>query len=134
MCIRDRPSSYRKSSTAYQSYLRDLPNAWEQTHFLSGYPGKDVVMARRAGNTWYIAGINGELSIKQLEFSLDFLTSTYHRDLAKSAILISDSDKPNKFNSRSFELGAATKLRIKVAPAGGFVMIIKLDQEAEPAR
>ena len=132
--LADKPSSYRKSSSAYQSYLRELPNAWEQTHFLSGYPGKDVVMARRAANTWYIAGINGELSIKQLEFSLDFLTSSYHRDLAKSAILISDSNKPSKFNSRNFELGAATKLRIKVAPAGGFVMIIKLDQDAEPAR
>jgi len=128
--LADDPLSYRKASGAYQDFLRNLPSSWEQTKFLSGYPGKDIVIARRSENTWYVAGINGERNIKQLEIQLDFLPSAFHRDLAKSATLISDADDPKSFNSRAFELGAASKLRVKVAPAGGFVMMIKLDQEA----
>lgn len=123
----DNAKSYRQTNSIYRDYLSNLPTAWEQTRFLSGYPGKDIVLARRSGNTWYVAGINGEQNLKHLEFSLDFLSSAFHRDLAKSAILISDANNPNDFNAREFELGAASKLKIKVAPAGGFVMIIKLD-------
>ena len=128
--LADDPASYRKAGGAYQEFLQNLPSSWEQTKLLSGYPGKDIVIARRAGNTWYVAGINGERTIKQLEVQLDFLPSSFHRDLAKSATLISDANNPKNFNSRAFELGASSKLRVKVAPAGGFVMMIKLDQEA----
>ena len=125
----DKPSSYRKLNGSYKEYLKNLPAAWDETHFLSGYPGKDIVIARRSANTWYVAGINGEMDTKQLEFSLDFLSSNLHRDLAKSAILISDANTPTEFNIGNFEIGAASRLSITVAPAGGFVMIIRLDQD-----
>ena len=125
------PISYRSANADYQDYLTDLPTSWEQSQFLGGYPGKDIVMARRSGNHWYIAGINAEDNIKQLEFNLDFLSTAYHRDLAKTATLISDGKTANEFSSQSFKLGASRKFRVKVNPAGGFVMIIKLDQDAQ---
>lgn len=41
-------------------WLRDLPATWDETRMLGGYPGEYVVMARRKGEDWFLAGINGQ--------------------------------------------------------------------------
>ena len=33
--------------------------AWDETKFIAGYPGKYAVVARRHGDKWYVAGLNG---------------------------------------------------------------------------
>ena len=40
--------------------LRELPRHWDEVRFLDGEPGKFVVLARRAGKQWFIAGINAD--------------------------------------------------------------------------
>ena len=42
--------------------MKTLPYTWDDVKFIDGYPGKYVVLARRKGKVWYIAGINGENS------------------------------------------------------------------------
>ena len=55
------------------SYFKSVPTVWGETRLLSGYPGRDVVMARRSGNTWYVAGINGEAVEKDIILNLSTL-------------------------------------------------------------
>lgn len=57
--IADRPESILAQPQAVQSFLGNLPTAWDDTRLLGGYPGKLAVVARRKGDTVYIAGING---------------------------------------------------------------------------
>ena len=57
--LADRPESYYAQPTAVQEFLSSLPASWDDTRLLAGYPGKYVVIARRKGDTWYVAGING---------------------------------------------------------------------------
>ena len=57
--LADRPSSLLAQPKEVQQFFGHLPAAWDETRLLSGYPGKSVVMARRKGSTWYVAGING---------------------------------------------------------------------------
>eukprot|EP01035_Chromulina_nebulosa_P043619 gene43619-59077_t len=45
--LADRPEGYHTLPDAAKAFLRDLPNAWNDTKLLDGYPGRDVVMARR---------------------------------------------------------------------------------------
>ena len=40
------------------------------SYFIDGYPGKYVVLARKTGGVWYIAGINGEHSPHTITFDL----------------------------------------------------------------
>ncbi len=55
----DRPSVYYGLPEQVKQFLSALPTAWDDTKLLAGYPGTEVVMARRKGDVWYIAGING---------------------------------------------------------------------------
>ena len=57
--LADRPESYLAQPEAVQQLLGSLPTVWDETRLVAGYPGESVVLARRAGATWYIAGING---------------------------------------------------------------------------
>ena len=57
--LADRPESFLAQPQAVQQFLGNLPVAWDETRLVSGYPGHHAVIARRAGTTWYIAGING---------------------------------------------------------------------------
>lgn len=57
--LADRPSSYLSQPQEVQDFLSDLPTVWDETHLVSGDPGHHAVLARRSGDTWYIAGING---------------------------------------------------------------------------
>lgn len=54
--------------------MSTMPTVWDETRLLSGYPGESVVMARRNGDTWYIAGINGKDEPQMLTFDASFLS------------------------------------------------------------
>jgi hypothetical protein len=50
-------------------FMREVPTSWDKVRFIDGYPGKYLVMARRHGDTWYVAAINAEP--QNLVISLD---------------------------------------------------------------
>ena len=64
--LADKPESFLAQPQEVQDFLSHLPSVWDETRFASGYPGESVVIARRSGNTWYIAGINGTDEEKDL--------------------------------------------------------------------
>ena len=69
-----------------QQFLRDVPARWDDVQFIDGYPGKYLVLARKAGNKWYIAGINNESGVKTVILNtLPF---------GKKATVISNGDIP----------------------------------------
>ncbi len=39
-------------------FMKTVPTEWDELRFIDGYPGSSVIMARRAGNKWYVAGVN----------------------------------------------------------------------------
>ena len=57
--LADRPESFLSQPAEIRQFLSTLPAAWDDTRFVCGYPGEYAVLARRSGDTWYLAGING---------------------------------------------------------------------------
>jgi alpha-glucosidase len=37
-------------------FIKDVPATWDETRVLDGLPGKDVIIARRLGEQWFLAG------------------------------------------------------------------------------
>ena len=96
-----------------KDYLRILPVQWDESRFLQGFPGKFVVIARRAGERWYVAGINAEDQPKQLKLDLSFIqTADGHA--------IFDGDSPREFRQISIHPG---EQEVTLLPGTGFVMI-----------
>ena len=44
---------------------------WDETRFVDGYPGKYVVLARRQGDTWYLAAVNAGKEPLKLKLDLE---------------------------------------------------------------
>ena len=41
-------------------FMKQVPTTWDEVKFIDGYPGKYVIMARRSGSKWYVAGVNAD--------------------------------------------------------------------------
>ncbi|MEU7003640.1 glycoside hydrolase family 97 catalytic domain-containing protein [Nonomuraea sp. NPDC046570] len=66
----DSPESYRRQPKGVREVLRAVPAAWDETVGLAGEPGDHIVLARRAGGTWWLAGINGLAPRTEAELGL----------------------------------------------------------------
>lgn len=56
-------------------FMKEVPTVWDEVRLLDGYPGKYVLLARRVGAKWYIAGINAENKTLKTKLKLDMLTA-----------------------------------------------------------
>ncbi len=57
-------------------FLREVPTTWDETRFVDGFPGENVILARRNGDKWYIAAANAidnplEFQVKDILEALD---------------------------------------------------------------
>lgn len=77
--------------------FKNLPAAWDDTHFIDGFPGKFMTLARRSGDTWFASSITNQA--RDAEIPLDFLDTgrnyhaTIYRDGADRMDLIVDYQK-----------------------------------------
>ena len=69
-CVAIYPNNLQDVPQFELDFLKQLPTTWDETRFLDGYPTKYVVLARRTGDKWYVAGMNGTQQAKTLQLSL----------------------------------------------------------------
>ena len=110
--LADRPESYLSQPREVQQFFGQLPSVWDETRFVSGYPGESVVLARRRGDTWYVAGINGTDQEKTLSVSLGFVKG-------ETITLFADG------NPWLISSPAKLPTQITCRPRGGFVMVVR---------
>ena len=113
--LADRPESFLAQPKEVQDFLGQLPTVWDETRYVSGYPGESAVLARRSGNTWYVAGINGKDTPQILKTNLSFI--------GKGSVQMFADDA-----SGNWQISTISKLpsQIECQPRGGFVMKIIL--------
>lgn len=117
----DKPESYLSQPKEVLNFMNALPTVWDETLLLSGYPGEDVVIARRNGNKWYIAGINGKDEEKTITIDWSFLSG-----VKDSTTIYQDGkskEKPWKITKGTTK--SLPKL-MTLLPRGGFTAIITL--------
>ena len=112
--LADSPESFLAQPKEVQQFLGEIPTVWDETRLVSGYPGESVVLARRHGSTWYVAGLNGRDEAQTLTFDLSFIP-------AKQVQVFSDTaEKPWDITTRNIP-----PTQITCQPRGGFVYVIK---------
>ncbi len=98
----------------FLDFLKELPTTWDETVFIDGYPGKFAVLARRHDETWYVAGVNAEKSVKKIKLQLPMLAG-------KTVNLFSDDKKKESF-SKEIKIPSSGKISVEIQPKGGFVI------------
>ena len=116
--LADKPESYFAQPQEVQDFLSHLPSVWDETRFVSGYPGESAVIARRSGSTWYIAGINGTDEDKELPL------------LSRRGQGWSDQPQITAFldaGEHQWQIQTFTQLPATVTcrPRGGFVYVVR---------
>jgi hypothetical protein len=112
--LADKPESYLSQPVEVQQFLAHLPTVWDETRFVSGYPGECAVLARRSGKKWYVAGINGCDETQTLQLPLAFLP--------KGSVTLYTDGTP-----WSITYPMAIPSEIVCKPRGGFVIVVEPD-------
>ena len=127
--LADRPESFLAQPQEVQAFLGQLPSVWDETRFVSGYPGESAVLARRSGDTWYVAGINGTNEPKALSVPLGFVKGRKHRaTLFADGEIVSDKQRATlKTTAEPWAISTVNEMPTVVPckPRGGFVLVLR---------
>jgi alpha-glucosidase len=125
--LADSPSNYRREAESL-AFLAGVPTEWDETKVLSAAIGEHILVARRSGTAWYVGAMTN-WSARDLEVPLSFLgegpstalgAGTWEADIFR--------DGPNAdraavdYAREKRAVGASDRLRIHLAPGGGFVI------------
>ena len=108
------PEGMARAPQYVRDFLKAVPSVWDDVKLIDGFPGKYVVLARRAGDVWYVAGINAEKAPRSLSLDLGSLA-------VRHGTLITDGHGGNLSFERE-AVSADKPLEITLAPRGGFVL------------
>lgn len=121
--LADKPESYLAQPQTVQDFLTDLPTVWDETRYISGYPGESCVLARRSGDAWFIAGINGKDEPQSLTADLKGIIEN-----GKSVTTFQDTgdpDQPWDIMTGGSSNSLPESQIFNCQPRGGFVMVIR---------
>jgi hypothetical protein len=116
----DRPEGYDQLPDAAKTFLKNVPTAWDDTKLVDGYPGKDVVIARRKSNTWYVGGVNGEVKEKTKSLKFDFLPKGSKFKLT----LITDGQHDKDFSIQYMVVDKTSTTNVRLLRRGGFAALL----------
>ncbi len=117
----DGAASYRSLPAEPKEFLKKVPVTWDDTRFVDGYPGRFAVLARRHGETWYLAGINGEDAPRELAFK----PGNWLPGGSYKLTTIADGENARQFKSDSVGYEAGQAIAVKLLPRGGFVAVLE---------
>lgn len=96
-------------------FMKQVPTTWDETRFIDGYPGRYIVLARRHGNTWYIAAVNATAEPLKLKLDLPVL--------AGQEVSLYSDDKKMQPQLKLQKIKTDGSLQLTVQPQGGAVIV-----------
>ncbi len=111
------PNNLTDSPSWAIDFMKEVPTTWDEVRFIDGYPGKYVILARRHGDKWYIAGVNAQKETLKLKVNLPMFSN------GEKVRLFSD-DKALQGGVKQIEIGKKQELQLAI-PCNGGVLITK---------
>ena len=118
--LADRPEGYYALPDAAKAFLRNLPNAWDDTKLMDGYPGRGATIARRKGKSWYVGGINAGQRELSKKLPLRFLTE----GVTYKMTLLADGKHDKDFAITYLVVDSKSIVDIRLLGRGGFAASI----------
>ena len=115
----DQPEFFESLPPQALQVFRDAPARWDETKCLIGEPGRVAVFARRSGESWFIAGINGTGDAMPVNLDLSRFGEFHHR------LMIAEGENAN-MEVNAAPLENSDQWKHEMPPRGGF--ILRLDR------
>jgi alpha-glucosidase len=120
-CVCDHPNHYRNQPGA--DFLRIVPTVWDETRVLDGEVARHLVIARRAGDRWFLGALT-DTNEREIPVRLDFLTKgkwtlRLWKDAADSGI------EAEHIVTEEREVAPGDTLKIQMAPSGGCAAVLQ---------
>ena len=123
--LADSPTNY-EDDEPYTQYIASLPTVFDETRILQGKMGEYIVTARRLGDTWYIAGqTNWDARDLTIDFSFLPEGKNYKAHLLTDGINAHHDAEDYRLNT--MDCTSTTQQAIHLAPGGGFVIKLKIE-------
>ena len=123
----DVPEHYEQYMDAFQ-FIKEVAVDWDESRYLLAEPGDMIVIARRAKGSaeWFVGGVTDE-NRRTAEFSFDFLDpeKSYVATLYADAPDANYRTNPEAYTIRTGKVTAKSKLKVEMAPGGGFALSIR---------
>ncbi len=110
------PNNLEDAPAICMDFLRKVPTTWDETLFIDGYPGKSIVMARRHGQQWYIAGVTASKEAETFELSLPMLSKG-------DVVTVYSDAKDREPQKKEMKISNPKKVKITTQGDGGFVIV-----------
>jgi len=120
LCFGGHPKDYLANPA--KDVVEAIPSVWDETRVLPGSePGKLVAEARRSGDRWFVAVINGG-SEASVDIPLDFLA----KGIWQATKLLDVKNHPDAWDRETVEATPADHIKLTLSPRGGFVARIQI--------
>lgn len=123
----DVPENYARFADAFQ-FIKDVAVDWDDSKYLEAEPGRYVTVARKAKgrNDWFVGCTSSEHGHASA-LSLDFLDAgkKYVATVYADAQGADYKTNPQAYTIRKGWVNAATVLKLKAAPGGGYAISIR---------
>ncbi len=119
----DSPSNYTREPEC-TDFIASIPTVWDETVILDGKMGDYIVTARRSGDTWYIGGLT-DWTPRDIEVDLSFLPQGKTFDADVFADGVNAHRKGIDYKRTHSKVDASSRMKLHLAPGGGFAAVIK---------
>ncbi|WP_188463238.1 glycoside hydrolase family 97 catalytic domain-containing protein [Marivirga lumbricoides] len=110
------PNNLEDTPEYQLDFLREVPTTWDETVFIDGFPGKYVILARRNGDKWYIAGINAQKETLKIKAKIPMINAG-----AELKVYEDGRKSGNKLKTMKHKKNQEIEL---IMPANGGVIIV----------
>lgn len=109
------PNNLTDAPAVALDFMKKVPTTWDDTKYIAGYPGRYAVVARRHGDTWYVAGVSNLEKPLKLELDLPMFAK------GEKVKMVNDNKKGEPVETE-LTVKNPSKVVIILNPSSGFVI------------
>lgn len=124
--LADSPSNYKRNQEC-TTFIAGVPVTWDETRVIAAKTGDYILIARRKGQTWYLASMT-DWDGRTLEADISFLPKGDYRMEVFSDGINADHHGED-YKHKMMDIVSPGVLKISMAPGGGWVSRITRSNE-----
>ena len=110
------PNNLRDAPEWAIGFMKEVPTTWDEVRFIDGYPGKYVVMARRHGDKWYVAGVNAQKETVKLKIALPMF-------MPGDQVRVFTDNEELQGNVKQIKVNKKQELQLAIPCNGGILIV-----------